>query len=83
MLLHLDPVVGSAVDYLKTGEISQPLSSKKGWYLVKVISKRQVANSTASQRKQIKRLIFQRKLNQELVTFLSQLRSAAYIKILL
>jgi peptidyl-prolyl cis-trans isomerase SurA len=78
----LDGVLKAPVGRLKPGEVSEPISAARGGYLVKVLAKRRAATSTEAEKQEVERMVFQRKLQENLQTFLSQLRSEAYIKIM-
>ncbi len=75
------PLFDSVLKHLKTGEISQPISTNKGVYLIKVIAKRRASKTTQAEKSQIEQWIFHRKLIENLQIFINQLRSNAYIKI--
>lgn len=68
---------------LKVGQVSDPIRTDDGVSIVKLLAKRQSIMSSATQQKEVEQLIFQRQFADGLAAFLSQLRAAAYIKIML
>lgn len=77
----LDPVIQSAVKGLKSGDVSEPLSTSKGWYLVQLISREQAVQPDEEKRKEAANALFQQKLSDGIQSFIAELRSHAYIKI--
>ena len=79
---QFNPVITTAISKLKVGEISQPISTKKGYYLIKIIAKRKVAKSSAAEKNEIEQLVFQRKVNEGIQTLINRLRNEGYVKII-
>jgi len=66
---------------MKTNEIAGPIQTPNGYHIIRVSGIRNVGmqGSKAEQRKQVQQLLFQRKLEEALQSWTTQLRSAAYI----
>ncbi|WP_306581488.1 peptidylprolyl isomerase [Dokdonella sp.] len=75
------PVVQQIVDGLKKGEVSLPFEAPPGWHLLKLDDTRQANRAGQMQRSEAKNMIFQRKAEEEYMSFLRQLRSEAYVEI--
>lgn len=82
-LAEMPTVLTSVLPKMKVGEISDPMRTVTGFEIVKVLAKRQSAESSKSQRLEVEQSIFQRQFQEDLAIFLSRLRSQAYIKVLL
>jgi len=67
---------------LKDGEISQPFQSEAGWHIVQLEGTRKSDVTDESERNQARQAIGNRKAEQAYDDFLRQLRSDAYINIL-
>lgn len=77
------PVAAIELEKLTAGSLSQPISTAKGWYLIEVIAKRQAPKTTTTEKREIEQLIFKRKLNEAIQSFLNELRSQSYVKVYL
>ncbi len=75
------PKVQQILDGLKKGEVSQPFEAPPGWHLLKLVDERQSNVASEMQRNEAKGMIFQRKAEEEYLSFLRQLRSEAYVEI--
>lgn len=76
------PAVGQVVTQLKDGEISQPFQTDAGWIVMQRLGSRQSDQSSQIARDQAKQAIGNRKAEEAYDNFLRQLRSSAYVKIL-
>lgn len=81
--MALDPSFVKAMDQLKPGQMSQPFATQYGWHLIQVLDRKQVDDSKEFRRMQAKEIIYRRKAGEAVQNWLHQLRSQAYIKILL
>jgi len=77
---QLEPVLDKAIGQLNSGDISEPIKTAKGWYIIKVIAKRQSTKATASEKAKVEQAIFQQKLMEGIQTFVTNLRNQAYVK---
>lgn len=74
--------VGPFNDYLHRGtigQLSQPIKTQFGWHLIELQDHRQKDVTVDQQREQARRALFQRKAQDELQTWLQQIRSEAYV----
>ncbi|MCC7254433.1 MAG: peptidylprolyl isomerase [Dokdonella sp.] len=75
------PQAQAVIDKLKKGELSEAFEVPPGWHLLKLIDTRQADKAGEIQRNEAKNMIFQRKAEEEYMSFLRQLRSEAYVEI--
>lgn len=76
-------VVADTLPGLKDGEVSQPLQVPEGWLLVQRLGERKVDQTAKVQREQARMAIGNRKAEEAYNNFLRDLRSSAYVRILL
>lgn len=67
---------------LGKGQISQPFSSPAGWHLIQVLDKHKVEDTVDFKKDQVRAMIYQRKFNDEVQSWLQQLRNGTYVKIM-
>ncbi|WP_225639334.1 peptidylprolyl isomerase SurA [Candidatus Profftia sp. (ex Adelges kitamiensis)] len=68
---------------LKKGEISEPIhSSLFGWHLIQLLDTRRVDYTKDAEKNKAYRILFDRKFNEEMQTWMQEKRASAYIKIL-
>jgi len=65
---------------LNPQEISAPFKSRYGWHIVQVLERREHDNTEQARRSKASRIIRQRKIEEELQTWLRQLRDEAYVE---
>lgn len=65
---------------LQPGEISQPFTTRFGWHIVQVMSRRKHDNTEELQRLQARNNISQRKTEEAVENWLRRLRSEAYVE---
>ncbi|GHC22592.1 peptidylprolyl isomerase [Aidingimonas halophila] len=68
-----------AVTGLEEGEVSEPLRSPSGFHLIKLLDREEQQVGSQDQREQARRALFQRKANDELETWLQEIRSDAFV----
>ena len=73
--------VGTQIQALKDGELSQPFQSDVGWHLIKRLASRVTDVSTQAARESARQTIIRRKSQDEYESFLRQMRSEAYVDI--
>jgi len=78
----LDTNIAQAVTTLPLNTLSQPIQASNGWYLVEVVGKKRVNDTEQYRRDQARQAIFEKKANQAVDTWESQIRGASYVKIL-
>jgi len=75
------PRVQGVIEGLKKGEVSEPFEAPPGWHLLKLVDERQSDKAGEMQRNEARNMIFQRKAEEEYMSFLRQLRSEAYVEV--
>jgi peptidyl-prolyl cis-trans isomerase SurA len=63
------------------GETSPPFRSPYGWHILQVLESRQQDIGAMVQANQARQVIYRRKFEEELVLWLQELKSEAYIRI--
>ena len=74
------PEFEQAMLQLASGQLSEPFKSRFGWHLVQVLDRRQQDNTEQAQRTEAMQQIRQRKIEEELQSWLRQLRDEAYVE---
>ncbi|MGH8280433.1 MAG: peptidylprolyl isomerase [Gammaproteobacteria bacterium] len=74
------PAFEAQMAKLQPGEISQPFQTQFGWHIVQVLGRRQANESPELARNKAFDAIYQRKSQQILQQWLSQLKDSAYIQ---
>lgn len=72
---------GSHVAGLQDGQLSQPFKTTAGWHIVQRQATRQAAAADGNRRAQVRESIGQRKLEDEWLRFLREMRGEAYVDI--
>ncbi len=78
----LNPILMSYVQSAPVDQVSNPIQTPDGWYLLKVLGTRNVDDTVAYERQQAEQALFQQKANEALLAWQAQIRSASYVKIL-
>jgi len=65
---------------LKDGEISEPFESQFGWHMAQVLAHRELDNTEEHNNAKVRDLIFQRKSEEEHLSWLRKLREEAYVE---
>jgi peptidyl-prolyl cis-trans isomerase SurA len=73
------PQFQAAMDNLEPGQISDPFRSPFGWHIVQVLERRDRDSTEQVRRTRAKELIRQRKLEEEVQSWLRRLRDEAYV----
>ncbi len=71
----------AVMDGMQEGELSEPFKSSWGWHILRVLERRDHDNTDEVRRAQARHAVFQRKANEELTAWLSQLRDNAFVRI--
>ncbi len=74
--------IGKELDQLKDNEISQPFQSEAGWHILQRLGTRQSDQTVQTERDQARQAIGTRKSEQAYDDYLRDLRSNAFINIL-
>ncbi|RKR06597.1 peptidyl-prolyl cis-trans isomerase SurA [Kushneria sinocarnis] len=75
---ELPTVFSDVVPEMSVGDISQPIRSPSGYHLVRLIDQRG-GGSADQQREQVRRRLFERKVNDRLEAWTQEIRASAYI----
>lgn len=75
-------IIAQQLAQLKDGEVSQPFQSEAGWHILQLEGTRKSDVTEQSERNQARQAIGNRKAEQAYEDFLRQLRSDAYVDIL-
>ncbi|CAM4382950.1 MAG: Chaperone SurA [Legionellaceae bacterium] len=78
----VDSTFEEVMNKLQPGEISQPFSTEYGCHIIQVLERRKVNNQKNFYHEQAQQILFQRKAQEALQTWLQELRQQAYIKII-
>ncbi len=76
----MTPDFEKAMNVLGEGEISQPFKSNFGWHIVQVLERRRHDNTANLMRGQAREALRQRKIDEELQTWLTRLRDEAHVE---
>lgn len=75
---EMPSIFDDVVPGLSVGEVSEPIRSPSGYHLITLLDKRGGGNAD-QQREQIRRTLFQRKVNEELEAWTQEIRASAYV----
>ena len=75
------PQFGDQVAALQDGEVSAPFRTQAGWHIVQRTGTRQTDVGAENRRNQMRETIGQRKLEDEWMRFLREMRGEAYVDI--
>jgi peptidyl-prolyl cis-trans isomerase SurA len=78
----INPKMAEVASSLKLNQISEPFESDKKWYLIKLIGKKKIDNTSELQKQHAQQVIFQKKAMKALDTWESELKGNSYINIL-
>ncbi len=77
----LDPAFAQTMDSLKIGEISKPVKSAFGWHIIQVLDRRENDVTENVLKAQIQERVYERKFNEALQNWYTQLRDQALIEV--
>ncbi|WP_299262045.1 peptidylprolyl isomerase [uncultured Kushneria sp.] len=75
---EMPSIFDDVVPRLSVGDVSEPIRSPSGYHLITLLDKRGGGNAD-QQREQIRRTLFQRKVNEELEAWTQEIRASAYV----
>ncbi|MFC0337280.1 peptidyl-prolyl cis-trans isomerase SurA [Kushneria avicenniae] len=75
---EMPSIFDDVVPGMSVGDVSEPIRSPSGYHLITLLEKRGGGNAE-QQREQIRRTLFQRKVNEELEAWTQEIRASAYI----
>lgn len=73
--------IEEAVSQLEPGEISQPFRTEGGWHIVQMLDTREADRTEDVRRQRAEQAIRERKSEEEIETWMRQLRAQAYVDI--
>lgn len=85
-LAELPSIFADEVKGMKVGEVSGPIRAPNGIHVIKLVNKRvnaQLSSAAKQERQEVEELLFKRKFNDKLKSWLLELRKNAYIKVTL
>lgn len=68
--------------YLKQNEISEPIKSKLGWHIIKILKKRKIDKFYSLKRNYAYNILFTQKILSEKQNWIQDLKNSSYIKII-
>ena len=74
------PAFQEVMDSLDPNILSGPFETQFGWHIVEVLERRQHDDTVAIKRNQAMEVIRQRKVEEELQTWLRQIRDEAFVE---
>ncbi|MCP4474899.1 MAG: hypothetical protein GY821_10120 [Gammaproteobacteria bacterium] len=77
------PHLANAILPLNPGQFSRVLTANNSYYLIQVMAKRKAFSANKTEREQVKQLLYRKQLMEQMQTWLSRLRSQAYVKVML
>lgn len=75
----IEPEIEQVMNQLEINQISAPFKSRHGWHILQVLERRERDNTVQALRAEATKQIRQRKIDEELQSWLRQLKDAAYI----
>ncbi len=79
----LVPPFEKAMDQLAVNAISDPVKSEFGWHLIQVLGRKEQDNTEEYRQMQIRRMLFESRMEDKTQDWLRRMRQSSYIKILL
>lgn len=73
----------TAMDALKIDQISQPVKTNYGWHIIEVLGRKQVEDTEQYRKVQARQMIFQRKFQDQVNSWVERMKDASYIKVML
>lgn len=74
------PAFEEAMNNLTTGELSEPFKSRFGWHILQVIERRDQDNSASINRDKARKILRNRKKEEETKMWLRRIRDEAYVE---
>jgi peptidyl-prolyl cis-trans isomerase SurA len=79
----LVPEFEQAMNHLALNQISEPVKTQYGWHIIQVLHRRQVDDTAHYQENEIRRMIYQKKFEEEAQRWLARMKDVSYIKVTL
>lgn len=74
------PEFDRAMEALEAGEISRPVKTAFGWHLIQVVDRRKHDDTEEFTRSKAREVIYQRKIEEERMSWVRRLRDEAYVE---
>jgi peptidyl-prolyl cis-trans isomerase SurA len=74
------PTFQTTMDALVPNQISDPFESRFGWHIVQVLERREYDDTTVARRAKAREQILQRKMEEEMQTWVRQIRDEAFVQ---
>lgn len=75
------PEFESAMNHLPLGEVSQPVKSQFGWHLILVEERRKSDMTDAMRRQQVRRILSEKRFEEEVQNWLREIRDSTWVEI--
>lgn len=75
------PLFYQTASSLKAGELSQPFKTELGWHLVQMVERKMQKNTSEAMRNRAMDILYQRKFEDHLASWLKRIRQDAEVKI--
>ena len=75
------PEFETAMDNLAVGQVSQPVKSPFGWHLIQVEERRKSDMTDAMRRQQVRRILSERRFEEEVQNWLREIRDSTWVEI--
>ncbi|MAZ38794.1 MAG: molecular chaperone SurA, partial [Legionellales bacterium] len=79
----LVPPFENAMNHLKINTISQPVKTSYGWHIIEVLGRKKVDDTADYQKNEIRKMIYQRRFQEEAQNWVERMKDASYIKVYL
>ncbi len=79
----LVPPFEKAMDALPLKQVSAPVKSEYGWHLIEVLARKDRDNTQEYRELQVKRMLFESRMDEKTQDWLNRMRASTYIKIYL
>ncbi|QIQ41191.1 MAG: peptidylprolyl isomerase [Buchnera aphidicola (Aphis urticata)] len=76
-----DGVFKNILKNLNNNEISQPIRSKFGWHIIKLLEKRQIDKQWKIEKEKVYQILLKRKIQQEKNNWIKKLKKSSYINV--
>lgn len=75
------PEFEAAMDKLQIGEVSKPVQSQFGWHLIQVKERRKSDMTDQMRRQQVRRILSERRFEEEVQNWLREIRDSTWVEI--
>lgn len=75
-----DPAFEQQLNALEEGEMSRPFRSQFGWHIVQFLGERNQDQTQEMKKEQAMKILHQRKFNEEVESWLQEIRTQAYVR---